>query len=151
MSVIEALRVLATQADDAIAEIDKRIAEHQAKINELRAMRDMIGGRKKSTRRPTTTEKLDEWKSVASDLASVMTEGQRYSASELAEILSKKLGRKIGFPTVGRIVAANPDVFRSRRQSHFTALNVPAVRNNGHQIGSPNIEGNGCQQTAENN
>lgn len=110
ISVIEALRVLASKNTEAIAEIDKRIAEHEEKIRELRVMRDMVAGPTRAARRSLTSDgKLEEYKQLASKMAALMQRGKTYRATQLSTLMGD-----IGFTKIGRIVANNQDLFRKR-------------------------------------
>jgi hypothetical protein len=94
ISVVDALKVLASKSGEAIAELDARIANYESKILDLRKMRRMLAG--PGTGAKAVGEQSDKMRAVADKLVECMQPGARYLAKELADLISSS------YMTVGR-------------------------------------------------
>jgi hypothetical protein len=95
ISVVDALKVLASKSDEAVAELDARIANYKAKILDLRKMRRMLAGPGTSGPR-AAGQQSDKMREVADKLVECMQPGARYLPKELADLISSS------YMTVGR-------------------------------------------------
>lgn len=109
VSVLDALKVIADRGAEAVSEIDSKIADLQAEIDQLKKMRSLLGGKTNPRERGEykPMQLTDEHVETADKMHKVLTDAR--AALPPAQIASK-IGQH--FALVGRIAKADSRFMR---------------------------------------